>query len=203
MSARITLKFVVPLTARPGDYARLYSNNGDGDVDFTTPMDNEKIELFPNGSGNYGWGLAPWGNFPWGQALSIATQGWGLAPWGLFPWGYGAVVIIRSVQVEDCGNWQFAFQSFDALGNVNIGTPGVASAVIHIAPPAPAGLKKVSYDPETGDLTLAVVDQVTQQRMMFPSRINPLLNTSIPSRIGIPLAGGITGTNPALPSRAS
>jgi hypothetical protein len=192
MSATITVKFVVPLTARPGDYAMLYSNNGDGAIDFAAPLTSERIDLFPNGAGNYGFGLAPFGEFPWGMALSVDTQGFGLLPFGYLPWGCGGVLIERTVTVEECGDWLLAFKTFDALGNENVGTPGQAAANVHVAPPAPLGLKKISYNKVTGDLTLAVVDPTSQARFLLPSHIGDIAsNSNFPGRIN-PDAGGTT-----------
>jgi hypothetical protein len=203
MSATITLKLIVPLSASPGDYAMLYANSGDGDIDFNTPLTGEKIDLFPDGDGNYGWGLAPWGKFPFGQALSVNTQGWGLAPWGLFPFGYGAVIIVCTVGVADCGDWKFAFKTFDAAGNANAGSPGEVTASVHITPQAPVGLKKVLYDPATGDLTLAVDNPADRPYLSLPSRAAKGIDSVLPGRIGIALSGGLSGSGPTLPGRTN
>ncbi len=189
MSATIKVKFIVPLTARPGDIAKLYSNNGDGAINFTSPLTQEQIDLFPQGGGNYGFGLAPFGEFPFGLACSVNTQGFSLLPFGYFPWGYGGVLIERTVTVEECGNWLLAFKTFDAAGNENVGTPGQAAANVHVAPPAPVGLKKVSYNKTTGVLTLAVIDQNAEPRFLFPSRIGAEAET------------GFEGSTATLPGR--
>ncbi len=56
--------------------------------------------------------------------------------------------------VITCGDYKFALQVYDSLGNPNIGTVQELRAVVHIAPPAPNGLKKVSYDKDTDVLIL-------------------------------------------------
>ena len=153
-SEKITITWCVPLGYMPGDYARLYGNGGEGEIDYDTPLTNEKFDLFPDGGGIYGWGLQPWGLTPWGLPWSTHTPGWGLQPWGLGPWGYGTAVIKAQYIVQACGDYKFALKIFDKLGNPNEGSPQELEAVIHIAPPAPTGLKKVSYDKDTDILVL-------------------------------------------------
>jgi len=142
--AIITLQFTVGLGYRPGDYAMLVGNGGSGEIDYDNPLTSERFELFPDGAGIYGWGHAPWGHFGWGHAWSINMPGW-----GHFPWGHGAVTIKARVTVFECGNYKLAFKCYDVQGNEHVGTPDVAEFAIHIAPDAPLGLKKHSYNKDT------------------------------------------------------
>ena len=155
MSASITLEFTVAVGYAEGDYTVLHGNGGSGDIDWDSPLNNNVYPLFPFRAGNFGWGNAPWGYFPWGHLYSMRTLGWGHAPWGHFPWGHGAVVITVVYRVDDCGAYKFAFACYDPLGNLHEGTPEEVTLHIHIAPAAPTGLKKVSYDPDTDILVLA------------------------------------------------
>ena len=45
MSAKITILWAVPAGYSIGDYARLYGNNGSGDIDYTRPLTNNKFDL--------------------------------------------------------------------------------------------------------------------------------------------------------------
>ena len=155
MSVQITIQWVVVGGYLPGDYARLHGNSGSGDINWDTPLINNIFELFPRGAGIYGFGLAPWGHFLWGHAFSMRTLGWGHLPWGKFPWGYGTIVIKAIYIATDCGAYKFAFACYDALGNLHEGTPDEVTVHVHIAPPAPTGLKKVSYDKGTDVLVLS------------------------------------------------
>jgi len=154
MKAQITIEFVVPAGYQPGDYARLFGNGGDGNIDWNNPVNNEVFELFGDGAGIYGWGHAPWGHFAWGHAHSVKTPGWGHMPWGHFPWGYGTAVIYAQLTINECGDYKFGFKCYDSLGNLHTGTPTEVQAVIHIAPDAPTGLKKSSYNKTTDILIL-------------------------------------------------
>ncbi|MFA5187048.1 MAG: hypothetical protein WC551_11250 [Patescibacteria group bacterium] len=204
----ITLKFAVPFGHRPGDYAVLYSNGGDGAVDWDTPFSDKQIDLFPGGSGWYGFGYAPFGmspfGLPWGKNIN---RGFGYTPFGMSPFGFGGVLITERVAVTDCGDWTFGLKCFDSLGNENTGTPNQVTASVHVAPPRPAGLKKESYDPDTDILTLSVIDPAGEYPMgLAPSRLWPTLTggpyDDFDSRID-PATGTTTdGTvDPGLPSR--
>ena len=154
MSALIEIEFIVPTGYRSGDYARFHGNGGSGDIDWNLPLSNEVFPLFGRGAGIYGWGSAPWGHFRWGRAHSIRAAGWGLLSWGNFPWGYGAAVVTAQHRANACGNYKFAFACYDRPGNLHEGTPEEITVVVHIAPPAPAGLKKNAYNKETDVLIL-------------------------------------------------
>lgn len=156
MSAIITVWFAVPAGYQPGDYAHLHGNGGSGVIDWDTPINNTIYQLFPDGAGIYGWGRAPWGHFPWGRGFSMRTAGWGHLPWGRFPWGHGTAIIQAQVQVETCGDYKFGFAVYDKLGNEHEGTPDEEEIEVHISPPAPAGLKKNSYNKDTDVLVLDV-----------------------------------------------
>lgn len=203
MPARLSLSFVVPAGVTPGDRARLFANGGKGAIDWNTPVTNESIDLFANGAGLYGFGLAPWGRFAWGRALSIQTQGFGYLPWGFFSWGLGGVQITRLIEVADCGDWLAAFGLYDALGNASSLTPGSAAAAIHIQPAAPEGLKKDAYNPISGELTLSVRSRIDSRRAILPSRLDPTWNESIPGRLGTAISGSLTGSGASLPARSA
>jgi len=156
MSAIITVEFTVPVGYEQGDWAQLHSNDGDGDIDWENPISDEIFGLFPSGAGIYGWGHAPWGHFPWGYAYSMRTAGWGHLPWGHFPWGRGSAVISARHKVSDCGFYEFGFACYDQFGNAYSDSAEEISLDIHIAPPAPGGLKKNSYNKTTDVLVLDV-----------------------------------------------
>ena len=102
----------------------------------------------------FGFGLAPWGHFRWGHCHSMSTAGWGHLPWGHWPWGHGTVTIKATNQVDVCGDYKFGFTCYDSLGNLHEGSPEEAAVEVHIAPPAPTGLKKNSYNKTTDVLVL-------------------------------------------------
>lgn len=154
MSVRVTVEYTVPVGYDPGDYAQLFGNGGSGDVDFNDPLSNRKLSLFPGGAGIYGFGHAPWGHFRWGHAHSMRTPGFGHMPWGHFPWGHGSPTISATHKITECGDHIFALGCFDPAGNQHAGDPEEVTVFAHMAPDAPTGLKKNSFNKTTGLLTL-------------------------------------------------
>ena len=154
MSATVTIRFAVGIGYCSGDYAQLHGNGGAGTINWDTPLTAEVYDLFPQGGGIFGWGHAPWGHHRWGRVHSMRTAGWGHLPWGHFPWGHGATVIRAKVTVDYCGDYKFGFKIYDAAGNAAAGTPDEVTVPIHIAPPAPTGLVKNSYNKDTDVLVL-------------------------------------------------
>ncbi|RKY05776.1 MAG: hypothetical protein DRP56_08610 [Planctomycetota bacterium] len=165
----VTVKFAVPLGHLPGDYCVLHANNGAGAIDWDTPFSTKQTPLFPGGSGNYGFGMAPFAMspfaMPYGKNL---RRGFATCPFAMSPFGLGAVVITERVPVSDCGDWIFGVKCYDKLGNEHTGTPNTVAAPVHVAPAVPAGLKKDSYDKATDILTLSVIDPYTQTTLGNP-----------------------------------
>lgn len=154
MSAKITISFCVPAGYQPGDYAHLHGDDASGVIDWDTPLDNTIYDLFPNGSGIFGFGLQPFGQTPFGLPWAARVAGYGLLPFGLYPFGLGTAVIVATHVVDVCGSYKFAFACYDSIGNLHEGALEEISVVVHTAPPAPTGLRKVSYDPDTDILVL-------------------------------------------------
>lgn len=154
MTVRIHLSFCVPVGHLPGDYAKLFSNAGSGNISWVTPLNNEIYNLFPQGAGIYGYGMTPYGQTPYGRPFAMRTAGYGQLPYGIHPYGLGTAVIEAVHKVDECGVYKFAFGCYDRLGNSHEGTPEEKAVEVHLAPPAPAGLKKVSYDNDTQILIL-------------------------------------------------
>ncbi len=154
MTAMVTIEFVVPTGYVEGDYALLCGNNGSDVIDWNNPLADDKLPLFPNGGGIFGWGHAPWGNFRWGHAHAMRVPGWGHLPWGHFPWGYGTAIVTVEYEVDSCGVYRFGLACYDSLGNAHTGTPDEVELGIDIAPEAPAGLAKNSYNKDTDVLVL-------------------------------------------------
>ena len=156
MSAIITVEFVVPVGYVEGDYAKLHSNGGDGSIDWGTAVSDQVYELFPHGAGIYGFGHAPFGHYRFGHAHSMHTPGFGHLPFGHYPFGHGTAIIQAACEVDDCGEYEFGLTCYDGLGNPHSGSPDEVEVEVHIAPPAPTGLKKNSYNKTTDVLILDV-----------------------------------------------
>lgn len=160
-AAIVKISLAVPVGYNDGDTAKLHSNGGGipaGEMDWTNPVSDRQIPLFPGRAGIYGWRHAPWRKFPWRRGFSMRSAGWRHLPWRHFPWHYGTALLAITDRVTDCGDYQYAFAAYDKAGNLHEGTPDQAALSIHIPPDPPAGLKKATYDKSTGLLTLSVDD---------------------------------------------
>lgn len=155
--AIITIKFLATPDHRPGDYAQLYSNGGDGDIDWNTPVSSRRHPLYPGDAGQYGFGRTPFGRTPFGhgQAIGVNT-GFGHGPFGRTPFGHGATVVTATHAVTACGMYKYGIKTFDAAGNENEGTPAEETLSVHVTPPRATPLKPLSYDKATDILILEV-----------------------------------------------
>jgi hypothetical protein len=152
--AIITISFYVPAGFAPCDYVKLHGNNGSGAIDWDTPLIDQPIELFPDGIGYYGFGLTPFGQTPFGEGDASRLPGFGQSPFGKTPFGLGSVKISATWQVYTCGSYKFGFASYDKAGNKHSGSPEEITVVVHLAPPAPTGLRRNSYNKDTNVLVL-------------------------------------------------
>ncbi len=172
MTAKVTIKFCVPLTAMVGDTGYLHSNGGSGSINWDTPVSPKQYPLYPDGVGNFGAGLAPAGLERAGLAWPSGVLGAGLCPAGLEPAGLGAAIVEAVNAVDDCGTYRYAFKNYDACGNPMEGTPEEKEIEVHVTPSAPLGLKLVAYDVDAKVLTLAVHDPAAEPLMPgFLSRV--------------------------------
>ena len=153
-SALITTSFVVPAGYAEGDYALLHGNAGSGDVDWDKPLSSEQLSLFPNGAGIYGFGRAPFGRHRFGRGHSMNCQGFGHIPFGKGPFGHGTGIVEAEYEADQCGDYLFGLACYDSLGNAHEGTPEETEVEVHVAPDAPTGLVKNSYDKDTDVLVL-------------------------------------------------
>ena len=156
MAAIVSIQLAVPVGHSAGDYCKLHSNGGAGDMDWDSPVSARQIPLFPGGAGIFGWRHGPWRKFPWRHGFSMRCAGWRHLPWRHFPWHYGTAIVTSTNRVTDCGDYLYAFAAYDQAGNPHQGTPDEAAVYIHIAPAKPAALKKGTYNKDTDVLMLEV-----------------------------------------------
>ena len=155
ISKNLTISFPVAASYAPGDYARLFWNAGESDIDWATPVDNERHELFDGDSGYFGWGHQTWGHHRWGHAQSRNVPGWGHLPWGHHLWGYGSAILEIIKTITSPGYYAFGIETYDAYGNAHsAGTPGSDAITVSLTPKTPSPLMRDSYDAVSDVLTL-------------------------------------------------
>jgi hypothetical protein len=113
-----------------------------------SPIEGGSYALFysNNGSGDIDY------NAPLGGRLELMPDGAEDLPWYEFT---GDIDFEKTITVSSCGTWLFAVKLFDKLGNAS--EAAEVEAFVHMAPDAPTGLKKNSYDSETKVLVLDVL----------------------------------------------
>jgi len=155
MSVQVTVYFAAPPGYQVGDYVKLFSNGGSGDIDYDTPVSNARLPLLTARQGYFGWRHLPWRHFPWRRGVASRCSGWRHLPWRHFPWRHGTLLISAKIIAEGpCGQHKFAFVAYDKLGNPHEGSPQEVTVGFHSSPPAPTGLQAVSYNKNTKILTL-------------------------------------------------
>lgn len=122
-----------PDTYAAGDYLALHGDAGSGTIDYDLPLGPIRLPYEAFG----------------------AVRGWGSLSWGRFPWGHGFYRPELTYAAQTPGLYQFAMQGYDRIGNLNEGTPAVASTYIDLVPVAPlAGPAVTAYDGSTLTLSL-------------------------------------------------
>ena len=155
MSVQITIQFAAPPGYSIGDYVKLFSNGGSGDIDYNTPVNSLTYPLLTARSGYFGWRHLPWRHFPWHRGVATRCNGWRHLPWHHFPWRHGTLLITAKLIVDGpCGGYEFAFVAYDKLGNIHEGSPQEVAVTFHTHPPAPTGMKPISYSKATKVLVL-------------------------------------------------
>ena len=151
----IVLTVPVATTYDPGDYMRLFWNGGTGAIDWDTPPDDKRYELYQDDAGYFGWGHQTWGHFNWGHAQARNVPGWGHFPWGHIPWGHGSGILKFTSNIKDPGYYAFGFITFDEAGNSDAGARVSDAVTVSLTPETPTALRRVSYDATADVLTLA------------------------------------------------
>jgi hypothetical protein len=114
----------------------LVGDAGTGTLDTATPL-SDHLPIFAGGAGVYGKGGGPKGGGPKGGGFGKRLPGKGGGPKGGGPKGFGCVPVQASVEITECGTYQFALLAYDAAGNCKTDTPDIQTETIHVTPAAP------------------------------------------------------------------
>lgn len=158
----IAIDFRVPSGMTRGDYVRLFGNGGSGAVNYTTPLDSSRYDLFRGDSGLFGWSKGRWGHHTWGRQDARGVNGWGKLKWGDFGWGYGAAEINIVRQEQSPATYIYAFQAYDTAGNLDTGTPDEEAALVCPLPKRPLALKRNSYNSTTDVITFTIPSPIQE-----------------------------------------
>ncbi len=137
-----------------GSYAYVYGDRATGTIDYTNTF-GDKIENFPSGAGNWGFGLGGFGEtFGYdGEGL-----GFGIGSFGVGEFGFDADYVEFKSLPFPPGFYKFDVVQYDSHDNSDGTGNNVNSITVDSMPPAVKSIKVSSYDQPTDVLTLLVTE---------------------------------------------
>lgn len=134
--------------------ARVYSDDGEGEIDYDTAVSTEPIQLWPAWQDKGGFGLSRFGQSDFGFDGSAAV-GFGNGSFGYGEFGFDADLITWESCELETGPYQFGVKVMDRFGNCSGASETGDVLVIRSAQPAET-FEVDSYDQEQGELLLSV-----------------------------------------------
>ncbi len=136
--------------------ANIYFDDGMGQVDYTAPLNSRPIPIWPCPQDKAGFGMTPFaeGDFGYDAAASV---GLGKGSFGHGQFGLDADTVGWISPALLLGRYRFGVRIVDAQGNESSASETEPIAVTP-GPKPPAGLEIGSFDPQTNQLTLRILD---------------------------------------------
>jgi len=133
--------------------AQIYFDNGTGQIDYDSPLDDLPIRIWPSWQDKAGFGLSRFGAGDFGYD-SAAAVGCGVGCFGRGQFGLGADTIEWVSRLLEAGVYKFAVGIIDKAGNKKTSEAGQVTVI----PPAKAaeGLGISSFNRQTNQLVLTV-----------------------------------------------
>ena len=122
-----------------GATVNVFSNGGSGEIDWTAPLNLVPIEWFPDGIGQWGFGLSPFGGGgAGGFGFDMNDQGppgFGLGVFGGGQFGLDAPWAAWLSDPLTAGTHCFAVVACDELGNAAAPSPTAEAMIVPLPPP--------------------------------------------------------------------
>jgi len=157
MGGRVRLVLLRSQTLPPGARVNVYVDHGEGQIDYSAPVNPFPIAAWPCPQDKAGFGMAAFGAGDFGHD-SAACVGFGKGRFADGPFGMDADTMEWTSPSLPLGRYRFGVRILDARGNES---PACETAPIAVIPPAKpaASLRVASFDPQTNQLTLRISDQ--------------------------------------------
>jgi hypothetical protein len=124
-----------------GTTLQLFTDQGDGSVDYDSPLLAQRFEVSGDTPEHRGYGMEPYGMGPYGGGVRSAEPGgYGMGPYGAEPGGYGGNNRFVTVPVrvnQGAGVYQFGVVAYDAGGNAQGGAADEQSVFVVGTQPRP------------------------------------------------------------------
>jgi hypothetical protein len=137
--------------------ANVYCDNGTGMVDYTDPLNDVPIPIWPCVQDKAGFGMAHFGTGDFGYD-SAASIGFGRGSFGQGEFGLDADTVEWISPPLPLGRYRFGVRIVEARGSESVASETEPIPVIPAARPA-ARLNVVAFDSQTNQLTLRISDQ--------------------------------------------
>lgn len=156
-SARVRLTLLRGQSLPLGAMANVYTDNGTGQIDYSTPLNPAPIALWPCRQDKAGFGMAQFGTGDFGYE-SAAAIGFAKGSFGRGHFGLDTDALEWVSPALPLGEYRFGVIVTDHEGNDSSASETAPVTVVPAARPA-AGLDVVTFDESANRLTLSISDQ--------------------------------------------
>lgn len=155
-SGRVRLTILRSQSLPAAATANVYFDNGTGQIDYASPLNSTPIPIWPCPQDKAGFGLAQFGTGDFGYDAAAAV-GLGKGSFGNGQFGLDADTVEWTSPALPLGRYRFGVRIVDAHGNESPASETEPVTVTPGAKPA-AGLEIASFDPQTNQLTLRILE---------------------------------------------
>ncbi|UCG56831.1 MAG: hypothetical protein JSU70_18435 [Phycisphaerales bacterium] len=154
-SGRVKITLLRSQGLPAGATANIYCDNGTGQVDYETPVNDSPISIWPSWQDKAGFAMSTFGlgDFGWDSAAAIGS---GKGSFGYGQFGLDADAIEWVSEPMSMGSYKFGVKVTDKYGNQSNASE-IDVTTTPAATPA-AGLSVSSFDKHSNKLVLSMVD---------------------------------------------
>jgi len=154
-SGRVEISWLRQQALPAGGTAEVFSNNGNGDIDYDKAVTSRALRIWPAWQDKGGFGFSRFGRSDFGFDGSAAV-GFGKGAYGMGDFGFDADVISwRSSELE-AGVYKFAVKVADELGNEDAGEDETEPITVIPRPRPAEELAVASFNKGANELVLSV-----------------------------------------------
>ena len=152
-SGRVRISFLRGQNLPTGSVARIYFDNGSGEIDYNNPLNNSPIRIWPAWQDKAGFGMSRFGVSDFGYD-SAAAVGLGRGSFGQGQFGLDAEAIKWVSGPIRAGVYKFAVKVTDEVGNESSSETGQIMVVPAARPAEQVSVS--SFNKQTNQLVLSV-----------------------------------------------
>jgi hypothetical protein len=135
--------------------AKIYSNHGNGEVDYDTPVNDVPKRIWPAWQDKGGFGLSRFGRSDFGFDASAAI-GFGKGTFGLGEFGFDADVIDWTSEQLQAGLYKFGVKIVDSQGNQDEGQSETEPITVIPGSKPVEEMRLASFDKQVNELVFSI-----------------------------------------------